>query len=161
MYMNPVGTWGIGLSLKDISFIEKLTHRLTIAYTRGTNSSSAVRGTNWFNTYVANSFTAGGYVPTAVYLTGANNQAMNYTNFLYAYPGYNSNAIYTMGRDLTIGEYVIGVSFDHKYMIYENLAAIIETGYAHGSFQKSVWGSRLANKAADAWRVALGLQYKF
>jgi hypothetical protein len=46
-------------------------------------------------------------------------------------------------------------------MIYENLAAIVETGYAHGSFQKSVWGSRLTNKAGDAWRVALGLQYKF
>ena len=41
------------------------------------------------------------------------------------------------------------------------VAAIVETGYAHGSFQKSVWGSRLTNKAGDAWRVALGLQYKF
>ena len=66
-----------------------------------------------------------------------------------------------MGRDLTASEYAFGLTFDHKYMIYENLAAIIETGWAHANFQQSVWGPRLTNKAQDAWRVAFGLQYKF
>ncbi|QLA18928.1 outer membrane homotrimeric porin [Desulfolutivibrio sulfoxidireducens] len=153
MYINPVGTWGLGISLKDISFVEKLTHRITVAYVQGTNSSKAIRATNWTNVLVAAN-------PTAVYMTGAWNQAAWY-GVDYSYPSYASNGLFGMGRDLTVEEYVIGVSFDHKYMIYENLAAILETGYAHGSFQKSVWGPRLTEKAADAWRVALGLQYKF
>ncbi len=153
MYMNPVGTWGLGASLKNISFIDKLTHRLTVAYTRGTNSSKAFRAMNLSYVEILNN-------ATAVALTGAAITPAYY-GVDYSYPSYESNGLFIMGRDLTADEYVIGVSFDHKYMIYQNLAAILETGYAHGSFQKSVWGPRLVNKAADAWRVALGLQYKF
>ncbi|QLA15348.1 outer membrane homotrimeric porin [Desulfolutivibrio sulfoxidireducens] len=153
MYMNPVGTWGIGASLKDISFIEKLTHRITVAYVQGTNSSKAIRATNLSYVQILNN-------ATAVAMTGAS-VTPAYYGVDYTYPSYSSNGLFAMGRDLTVEEYVIGVNFDHKYMIYENLAAILETGYAHGSFQKSVWGSRLVNKASDAWRVALGLQYKF
>ncbi|MEF3698851.1 outer membrane homotrimeric porin [Desulfolutivibrio sp.] len=153
MYMNPIGTWGIGLSLKDISFIEKLTHRITFAYVHGTNSSKAIRATNYTNYAI----TASGL---AVPMTGAT-VSPSYYGVDYSYPSYSSNGLFAMGRDLTASEYVIGVNFDHKYMIYENLAAIVETGYAHGDFQKSVWGSRLVNKSQDAWRVAFGLQYKF
>ncbi|MFZ5811880.1 MAG: outer membrane homotrimeric porin, partial [Thermodesulfobacteriota bacterium] len=153
MYMNPVGTWGVGVSLKDISLIEKLTHRITVAYVQGTNASKAIRATTLSYAQILNN-------ATAVALTGAT-VTPAYYGVDYYYPSYSSSSLFSMGRDLTVEEYVIGVSFDHKYMIYENLAAILETGYAHGSFQKSVWGSRLVNKASDAWRVALGLQYKF
>jgi len=153
MYMNPVGTWGIGLSLKDITFIEKLSHRITVAYVHGTNSSKAIRATNYANYLI----TATGM---AVPMTGTTYSPAYYGVDYYT-PGYTSNGLFAMGRDLTASEYVIGVNFDHKYMIYENLAAIVETGYAHGNFQKSVWGSRLVNKSQDAWRVAFGLQYKF
>jgi len=68
-----------------------------------------------------------------------------------------------MGRDLAASEYVLGVNFDNQYNIYENLAAIVEAGWAHGSFQKSVWGTRLVNEAkgGDAVKVAFGLQYRF
>ncbi|MFP5239090.1 MAG: hypothetical protein ACLGQW_04580, partial [Acidobacteriota bacterium] len=68
-----------------------------------------------------------------------------------------------MGRDLAVGEYVLSVNFDNQYAIYENLAAIVEAGWAHGSFLKSVWGSRLVNEArgGDAVKVAFGLNYRF
>ena len=68
-----------------------------------------------------------------------------------------------LGRDLAVGEYVLGVNFDNQYAIYENLAAIVEAGWAHGSFLKSVWGSRLVNEArgGDAVKVAFGLNYRF
>ena len=68
-----------------------------------------------------------------------------------------------MGRDLTMNEYVMGINFDNQYNIYENLAAIVEAGWAHGDFERSVWGRRLVNQAkgGDAWKVAFGLQYKF
>ena len=69
-----------------------------------------------------------------------------------------------MGRDLTEDESVIAIGFDNQYNIYENLAAIVETGWAHGcNFQKSVWGTRMVHQAnnGDVWKVAFGLQYKF
>lgn len=124
MGINPVGTWGLAASLNNISFMEKLTHRLTFTYVRGNNSAQAIRDLN-------------------------------------ALMG--SNPYFTMGRDLTVNEYVYGLNFDTSYNIYENLAAVLETGWAHGYFQKSVWGRRLANKGngEDAWKVAFGLTYKF
>jgi len=68
-----------------------------------------------------------------------------------------------LGRDLSDQEYVYGVNLDNQYNIYENLAAIVETGWAHGQFQTSVWGHRFTKAAnnGDVWKVAFGLQYKF
>ncbi len=124
MGVNPIGSYGIGASLNNITFMEKLSHRLTFVYLRGNNSAKALR----------------------------------YLNTLLG-----SNPYYTMGRDLTMNESILGANFDTTYQIYENLAAVLETGWAHGDFQSSVWGHRLTNKAneGDAWKVAFGLTYKF
>ena len=124
MGLNPIGSMGVAFSLNKISFMQDLTHRLTLSYAQGTNSARALRYAN------------------TVWGTG------NYVQ---------------MGRDLTTEEYVVGVNFDTQYNIYENLAAIVESGWAHGSFKSSVWGHRLVNQAqnGDAWKVAFGLQYKF
>jgi len=124
MAMSPVGSWGLGASLDNMSFIEKMTHRLTFTFVGGTNSARAIR-------------------------------------FLNSYMG--SNPYFVMGRDLAVGEYVLGVNFDNKYMIYQNLAAIVETGWAHGEFKQSVWGHRLVSQSrdGDTWKVSFGLSYKF
>ena len=68
-----------------------------------------------------------------------------------------------LGRDLTTKENLYAINFDTQYDVYENLAAILETGWAHGDFQTSVWTHRFTNVArnGDAWKVAVGLQYKF
>ncbi len=122
--VNPTGSWGLGAALDKISFVEKLSHRLSLVYLRGTNAASAIRNLNL--------------------LLG-------------------SNPYYTMGRDLTQGEYIVGVGFDNTYQIYENLGFVTETGWAHGDFEKSVWGRRLVNKARDGdlWHAAFGLKYTF
>ncbi|EFL51007.1 conserved hypothetical protein [Solidesulfovibrio fructosivorans JJ]] len=124
MGVNPIGSMGLGASLNNISFIEKLSNRLTFVYLRGNNSAKAIR---YLNTYMG------------------------------------SNPYFTMGRDLTDNEYIVSANFDTTYQIYENLAAVMETGWAHGEFQSSVWGHRLAEKSreGDAWKVAFGLTYKF
>ncbi len=96
---------------------------------------------------------------TFTYLKGNNSpRAIRSLNYALG-----SNPYFTMGRDLTWNEHALGVNFDSQYMLYENLAARLETGWAHGEFQKSVWGSRLVNKSrdGDTWKVALGLTYKF
>ena len=125
MYASPVGNYGIGASLNNMSFIEKLTHRLTFVYMRGNNSARAIRDAR----------------------------------------AYYNSSYFSMGHDLTTNEYLMGLNFDTKYMIYENLAAVLETGWAHGEFQSSVWGHNMTHEANDhgnnAWKVAFGLTYKF
>jgi hypothetical protein len=96
---------------------------------------------------------------TFTYAQGTNSaRALRQANALWGIGNYVQ-----MGRDLTTNEYVMGINFDNQYNIYENLAAIVETGWAHGSFEKGVWGRRLVNQSqnGDAWKVAFGLQYKF
>ncbi len=124
MGLSPVGAWGLGATLANMSFMEKLTHRLTAIYMQGTNSAKAIRSLN-------------------------------------AVMG--SNPYFQMGRDLTEGEHVFGVNFDHKYMINQNLSAVIETGWAHGEFKSNVWGHRLVSQSrdGDTWKISFGLSYKF
>lgn len=40
---NYAGTWGLGVRVRDISIVDKLTHILRVAYWRGTNSTSMVK----------------------------------------------------------------------------------------------------------------------
>jgi len=44
--VNPVGSWGFTASLNNISFMADLSHRLTFAYVRGTNSAAGLRRAN-------------------------------------------------------------------------------------------------------------------
>lgn len=122
MNVSPVGNYGIGASLDKMSFIEKLTHRLTFTYVHGNNSATGIR-----RAIVA-----------------------------------NDNNYFVMGRDLTKSESLVAINFDTKYMIYENLAAVMETGWAHGTFQRNIWRvSNSYHSPVDAWKVAFGLTYKF
>ena len=68
-----------------------------------------------------------------------------------------------IGRDLATTESIVALNFDNEYKIYENLSAIVETGWAHGNFDRSVWGRRFYNAASngDAWKVAFGVTYRF
>ena len=42
-----MGTWGIGVQLADISFIEDLSHTIRFAYYRGTNDDKIIRDAGW------------------------------------------------------------------------------------------------------------------
>lgn len=120
---NPLGSWGLTLSFKDITFMKDLTHTLTASLANGTNSASYVR--------TVNALGLGG-----IYMV--------------------------MGKDLTVDEWLWGLSLDSKYMIYENLSAILELGWASVSGLKgSVWGTRNVNNYGDAWKVAFGFKYTF
>jgi len=120
---NPLGSWGLALSLKDITFVKDLSHTLTAALANGTNKASYVR--------TVNALGLGG-----IYMT--------------------------MGKDLTQDEWLFGLNLDTKYMIYENLSAILELGWATMSGLKgSVWGTRNVNNYGDAWKLAFGFKYTF
>jgi len=128
MAMNPIGAWGITGSLKNISFIEKLSQRVTFTAMWGNNSPAGLR--------------------KAVLASGGNG------NYL------------TMGKDLAIGENVIGANIDSKYWLYENtLAFILETGWAHyDNPNGSIWNSstrRFTSMVNDAWMGSIGFKYWF
>ena len=39
---NPAGTWGVQLGVKDVSFVEDLTHALSVSYFQGTNNTNRI-----------------------------------------------------------------------------------------------------------------------
>lgn len=41
--VTGVGTWGIGLQLAEVSFVEDLSHTLRVAYYRGTNDNDVIK----------------------------------------------------------------------------------------------------------------------
>ena len=41
--VTAVGTWGVGLQIADVSFIEDLSHTLRVAYYRGTNDNDVIK----------------------------------------------------------------------------------------------------------------------
>ena len=43
LQLNYAGTWGLGIQIKDVSFIEDLTHTLRIARWAGTNSPAMIK----------------------------------------------------------------------------------------------------------------------
>ena len=64
MNLTYAGTWGIGLQLADMSFVEDLKHTFRVAYWGGTNSPSMVKYMN--SSYAWNS---GAYNQDGPYLT--------------------------------------------------------------------------------------------
>lgn len=74
LMLNYSGTWGVGLQLRDMTFLEDLKHTFRVAYWGGTNNTNAVKylGNNAINRAVSESFentgTDGVYLTTADYL---------------------------------------------------------------------------------------------
>ena len=58
---------------------------------------------------------------------------------------------------LTTGDAAWEVNFDHKYQIYENLAAYLEMGYINLDLIKNHFQS----DSDDAWKAQVGFKYEF
>jgi len=81
------GTWGVGLQVADVSFIEDLSHTLRVAYYRGTNDADLVRRNR------SNNKTRGGaefrpYSSDALYLT--DDDSVIEVNFDHVYKIYEN-----------------------------------------------------------------------
>ena len=60
---------------------------------------------------------------------------------------------------LTTKDHAYEINFDHKYQIYENLAAVLELGYISIDRSSSVWGSGFQDE--PAYKAVLSFQFKF
>ena len=58
---------------------------------------------------------------------------------------------------LTTDDYILEFNLDTKYMIYENLAAYLELGYAHADYDDLL----VDRDTADAWKIGIELRYTF
>lgn len=125
--MNPLGFWALGLSFDNISFFEKLTHKLAFTYIQGTNDKDLIKTQGTANVG-------------------------------------NTN-ISADGNFLTTEDHVFAIDFNTNYQIYDELAAIVEFGYADVDLDKGTWENYnrglLSTKQDPNFKLALGLVYKF
>ncbi len=137
------GTWGVGLRVKDVSFVENLKHTLHVNYYQGTNASDMAR-------FIKEARVNGRYV-------SPNSSAPDFNTVDY-------------GLYLTDRDRAFEVGLMSTWQIYENLRLLVEANYIALWLDnsRSVWGgfrwggaSYHANTTEDLWNVNLSLIYKF
>ncbi|QLA15895.1 outer membrane homotrimeric porin [Desulfolutivibrio sulfoxidireducens] len=110
------------------------------------NISSVEKMTHLVNLTVMTGTSSAKGVALAVGASGGNGQYM------------------TLGKNLVQGEWLTAIEFETKYMVYQNLALILETGWATLSGARSdVWNTSrgFTGMVNDAWKASLGLKYTF
>ena len=137
------GTWGVGLRVKDVSFVENLKHTLHVNYYQGTNASDMAR-------FIKEARVNGRYV-------SPNSSAPDFNTVDY-------------GLYLTDRDRAFEVGLMSTWQIYENLRLLVEANYIALWLDnsRSVWGgfrwggaSYHANTTEDLWNVNVSLIYKF
>lgn len=117
-YLDHTGTWGIGLRVRDMSFLEDLKHTLRVNLFGGTNDPVMAK-----------------------YITGK--KSFGNRDSLRLHTDFNTGQHANMGTYLTTQDYGLEVNLDTTYKIYENLDMMVELGYMHLWLDQSraVWGA--------------------
>ncbi|MBT8762715.1 outer membrane homotrimeric porin [Desulfohalobiaceae bacterium Ax17] len=85
-------------------------------------------------------------------------------SIMYAKGTTDKNYLNTTGADqatLTEKDSLVEVTLNSKYMIYEQLAAIVELGYAKANYDENLGTRGNDYKDEAAWSLAVGLKYDF
>lgn len=129
--MSYAGTWGIGAQLKDMSFIENVSHTFRLAYWGGTNATSMVKYMKDASSWQA------GYGGDGPYLT--TNDGLLEFNLVNTWQAYENLSV-----NLELGYVANMIDKDTwKKAGYNN-------GTGNGSFDKQ-----------DAWKAQVVFQYSF
>ena len=146
------GTWGIGVRIRDMSFLEGLTHTLRVNFFGGTNDPSMAKA-----------------------MLGKTYDPSWNRNDMGSFDFFGGNRTAGKGLYLTTQDYAIEVNFDTLYKIYDNLDMMVELGYIHLWLDqsRSVWGSAPAGaygnapngirgvSVTDALKAAVYFRYSF
>jgi len=125
------GTWAAGAQIRDLSFLEDLSHTVRVVYWRGTNDPAMAKS-------LRNPENPQGSDPQ--------NTAWN------RQPG---GTLY-----LTTNDYLVEFNLDSTYKIYENLETCLELGYIYNGVDKKTW-KWAGNQKEDAWKATLNFRYSF
>ena len=137
---SMTGTWGVGLRLKDVSFIEDLKHTLRVNLIGGTNDHGIFK-----EIAKRADFTSMGDYP----LFSSKNQ----TGF---------NGLYMTDQDTALE-----VSLHNEYKMYENFTIMLDASYMalwladtkYDGVRRSLDGSRTEQR--DNWNVNVSFVYSF
>ena len=136
-----VGTWGVGVRLKDVSFLEDLKHTLRVNFMGGTNAPKMAK-------YVREN--------DALYKRGVENYGMGGDAF---------DPIY-----LTTEDYALEIGLTNTYKMYDNFTVMLDAAYIAMWLDdsRSTWGKNPMagfagdrNGVYDAWNVNLSFVYSF
>ena len=137
-----VGTWGVGVRLKDVSFLEDLKHTLRVNFMGGTNAPKMAK-------YVRN---------------GGTDPQKRGTESLAQY-GLGFDPMY-----LTTEDYALEVGLTNTYKMYDNFTVMLDAAYIAMWLDdsRSTWGKNPMagfandrNGVYDAWNVNLSFVYSF
>ena len=136
-----VGTWGVGVRLKDVSFLEDLKHTLRVNFMGGTNAPKMAK-------YVREN--------DALYKRGVENYGMGGDAF---------DPIY-----LTTEDYALEIGLTNTYKMYDNFTIMLDAAYIAMWLDdsRSTWGKNAMSGFTgrdggtyDAWNVNLSFVYSF
>jgi len=131
---NTLGYWAAGISLKDMTFVDKLSHTFNLLYARGTNDKKYI------------------------YETGGTIRNANYGGFLTTEDSLwevDLNSRYKIYDELTLLVYLgyINASFDKD--VWGNSSTVATTASAATAADIKQYGS------SNAYKVGVGLNYFF
>lgn len=138
------GTWGLGMRLKDFSFMDKLTQTFRVNFYNGTNSPTMAK-------YIKGEYDMPGH-----------------KHFSYGTDFYNVNP--NGGVYLTQKDYAVEFGLLSTYQMYENFRIHVEANYVALALDQSssVWGGFVrdgkyvhANSIEDAWNINMSFIYRF
>ncbi len=141
--LSYAGTWGVGLQIKDMSFLENLTHTFRVAYWGGTNDPSMAK-----------------YFTDSIGFLGQNN---GYTYNSTDYYGQTVPELY-----LTKTDSILEFNLVNNYKMYENFDINFELGYMVNFIDNDTWKKSGTGRAyqhgfdrRDAWKAQLIFAYQF
>ena len=148
------GTWGLGLRIRDMSFIEDLKHTLRVNFFGGTNDPQMAK-------YILGKKQLNG---VAAWNVQKDFNRVGAPNVGGAVTPNTGNGLY-----LTRQDYGVEVNIDTIYKIYDNLSMIVELGYIHLWLDqsKAVWGPKAGSNATrglnltDAMKASVYFRYQF
>ncbi len=140
--LSYAGTWGVGLQIKDMSFLENLTHTFRVAYWGGTNDPSAAKYFDSSLGFLGSDFVKGNS---------------------YAYAGQAAPELY-----LTKTDSILEFNLVNNYKMYENFDINFELGYMVNFIDGDTWKKSRSGRGyqqgfdkTDAWKAQLIFAYQF
>lgn len=139
MKLSLDGSWGIGLQLKDLSFVEDLKHTLRVAYYGGTNDHKVLR-----YDYLADGMVSNGN--------------LDFTSVMTNPWALNKKDLYLTDKDA-----ILEFNVNSYYQIYENLKMGLELAYAVNMMDSDTWSKATGASYSrqDMWSADLTFTYSF
>lgn len=129
-----IGTWGIGARLRNLSFLEDLTHTIHVSLYGGTNDSGILKKI---------------HERTGTWMT-PNSQSST--------PDMGRENLYMTDKD-----YAVEFGISNQYKVYENFQINLDASYVALFLDKSddTWGQSEAGSLHDAWNISALFIYSF